>query len=300
MGRDSKIEWTTHTFNPWIGCTKVSPGCAHCYAEARMDHRFGQVKWGQGQERKRTSTANWKLPVRWNREAEGAAGRPRVFCASLADVFDPDVPTAWRAELLTLIDDTPNLDWLLLTKRPELVRDLLIESSNGNMVDFRHMPNVWLGTTVEDARRGAERIPHLVAIEARVRFLSCEPMLEHIGLDVLCFNGADSFGAMPGIHWVIAGGESGPGARPMHPDWARSLRDQCAKARVPFLFKQWGEWSPEGRNVRGDGSAITRDAAVLHGGDWYLPDGTVLNRVGKLAAGRHLDGILHDGYPCAS
>lgn len=267
MGETTGIEWCDHTFNPWIGCTKVSPGCAHCYAETLMDKRLGRVAWGPSAERKRTSPANWKLPVRWNKAANGAARRPRVFCASLADVFDPVVPRSWRAELMTLIDDTPNLDWLLLTKRPELVQELLRDASNGGIDDFRHMPNVWLGTTVEDNARGAERIPHLLSIEARVRFLSCEPMLEHIGLDVLCFNGADSFGAMPGIHWVIAGGESGPSARPMHPDWARSLRDQCAAAGVPFLFKQWGEHDSSG--------------------DW----------VGKHAAGRALDGVIHDGYP---
>ena len=241
MGRDSKIEWTDHTFNPWIGCTKVSAGCKHCYAETRMDHRFGQVKWGPGQERKRTSAANWKLPARWNKEAEGAARRPRVFCASLADVFDPDVPTAWRAELLTLIDDTPNLDWLLLTKRPELVRALLMEASNGNVWDFRHMPNVWLGTTVENQLSADERIPHLLGVWARVRFLSCEPLLGLVQLGICAGDGFSFFdyglGAGFGhVDWVIAGGESGPNARPMHPDWARDLRDQCAAAGAPFLF----------------------------------------------------------------
>ena len=118
MAENSKIEWTDHTFNPWMGCMKVGPGCDGCYAENLMDHRYGRVRWGAGEPRVRTSTANWRKPVQWNRDASGRDGdRPFVFCASLADVFDNEVDPLWRADLFALIDATPNLVWLLLTKR---------------------------------------------------------------------------------------------------------------------------------------------------------------------------------------
>lgn len=262
MGENSKIEWTDHTFNPWIGCTKVSPACAHCYAENSPASRFGGVRWGPGQPRKRTAASNWKQPVTWNRKAEAAGVRPRVFCASLADVFDDAVPVEWRRDLLHLIDDTPHLDWLLLTKRPADVPRLLSQVSNGAVEDFRHMPNVWLGTTVEDQRRADERLDDLLNVPARVHFVSAEPLLGPLDL-------RRWFG---GLDWVIAGGESGHGARPSHPDWYRSLRDQCEVAGVAFHFKQWGEFGPTSSSTR-------------------------VERVGKAAAGRILDGRTHDGLP---
>jgi protein gp37 len=245
MSENSKIEWTDHTFNPWIGCAKVSPGCAHCYAETLMDTRYGRVKWGKGQPRQRTSAANWRKPLQWNKATEGAKERPRVFCASLADWLDDEVPVEWLADLLDMIRRTPSLDWLLLTKRPENWAKLmnwcfgrlmtLTHGGNGlkEFVDawIHDAPprNVWIGVTVEDQQRADERIPSILSIPARVRFLSCEPLLE--GVD---------FGNLAGINWVICGGESGPKAHPMHPDWARSLRDQCAAAGVPFYMKQMG------------------------------------------------------------
>jgi len=319
MGRDSKIEWTTHTFNPWIGCTKVSPGCAHCYAEARMDHRFGQVKWGPSQPRRRTSAANWRLPVRWNKEAAGAAERPRVFCASLADVFDSEGPADARADLFALIEATPNLDWLLLTKRPENILAMVPESWR-----TAWPVHAWIGTTVEDQKRADERIPHLLTIPARVRFLSCEPLLGAVDLLTAAFIGAGSFGAMEGIQWVIAGGESGTDARPMHPAWARDLRDQCARAGVPYLFKQWGEWAPlnDGPGADLDMGRYGRPATSTGFFDYCdrwngpgVPQGErigdlgpnermransfrqTMGHVGKHAAGRLLDGVQHDGYP---
>lgn len=257
--KDSKIEWTDHTFNPWIGCTKVSPGCANCYA-ASLDHRWGHDSWGPGKPRRRTSAANWKQPLRWNEEqqmrylernaGEPIPDRPRVFCASLADWLDEEIPIEWLADLLDLIDRTPNLDWLLLTKRPQnwYKRVSAIDSDFAvGWIDCVDMPergvipqNVWIGTTVEDQTRADERIPQLLRIPARVRFLSCEPLLESVDLAHVCFNGADSFGTMPGIHWVICGGESGARARPMNVEWARDLRDQCALAGVAFFMKQLG------------------------------------------------------------
>lgn len=217
MGANSKIEWTDHTFNPWVGCTKVSPACDHCYAEGWAE-RTGQSRlWGG--ERRRTTAANWRQPIKWNRDASASSERRKVFCASLADVFDNQVPAEWRADLWSLVAATPRLNWLLLTKRPQNIAKMLPPDWHNGW------PNVWLGTTVEN-KAECRRINHLRHIPAAVRFLSCEPLLEEIEPD------------MTGISWVICGGESGPGARLMNPAWARSLRDQCAAAGVPFFMKQ--------------------------------------------------------------
>jgi protein gp37 len=309
--KNTKIEWTHHTFNPWIGCTKVSPGCAHCYAET-LNKRMGWTEWGDKGERHRTSAANWNEPLRWQREAEKTGQRFRVFCASLADWLDKKAPVEWLADLLTLIQRTPNLDWLLLTKRPEnwqprmeavlhyLSRhDSLAERTGGLYVFIanwigvmggpqRFRPgNIWIGTSVEDQQRADERIPALLKIPARVRFLSCEPLLGPVdfGWDSLQ-NGWQA----SEIHWVIAGGESGPGARPMHPDWPRGLRDQCQAAGVAFLFKQWGEWAP---CPIGDGPDLVTDAVFAKGPGH---DGEVW-RVGKKPAGRLLDGREWNEFP---
>lgn len=248
MAENSKIEWTDHTFNPWIGCQKVSPGCDHCYAEAMMDHRYGKVEWGPHGERKRTAPANWRKPVQWhNHRSEFMQyhdRHQRVFCASLADVFDNQAPAGAREDLFTLIRETHGLDWLLLTKRPENIRKMLPDDWG---VGWR---NVWLGTTVEDQEAAKRRIPILLSIPAHVRFLSCEPMIGPITLTRV-----DS-GWKPdqppnmnklrggGIHWVICGGETGKGSRVMDPAWARLLRDQCAEFKVPFFMKQMTDKAP--------------------------------------------------------
>lgn len=269
--KNSAIEWTDHTFNPWEGCTKVSPGCLHCYAEARNVRFAGGANWGKGAPRRRTSIQNWHQPRSWNRlqETSGAvhhgAARPRVFCASLADWLDDEVPIEWLADLLRLIHETPNLDWLLLSKRPQnwdkrvgaacsrmsplgpyaATKRWLFEWLGGLERENHRTPsNVWIGTTVEDQARADERIPILCGIPARVRFLSCEPLLEDVLLGlrgILPNTIAPTYTPVyERIHWVIAGGESGRGARPMLPQWARSLRDQCAEEDVAFHFKQWG------------------------------------------------------------
>ena len=272
--KNSNIEWTDHTFNPWIGCTQVSPGCAFCYAMIMMARRYGRVKWGKGEKRARTSKTYWRQPIRWNREenerraiAHGLYGkcdaeRPRVFCASLADWLDDEVPIEWLADLLGVILQTQSLDWLLLTKRPEnwlprlrAVAQLFNEQSfDGkphdemlrqtclwvcDWVEGNAPANVWIGTTVEDQRRADERVPLLLAIPARVRFLSVEPMLEEIGLGLpdRDFNEKPT----PVIDWVICGGESGPGARPFVAEWAWSIALQCRSAGVAFFMKQLGE-----------------------------------------------------------
>lgn len=229
MAENSGIEWTHHTFNPWTGCTKVSPACDHCYAEA-WSRRSGHVEWGPHGARRRTKT--WGNPVKWNRRAAKDGVRYRVFCASLADVFDNhrSIQFYWRRDLYELIDETPNLDWLLLTKRPQNIVKLAPQRWFTSGIPN----NVWLGTTVENQKEAVLRIKHLTQIPARVRFLSCEPLVGPVRIPA---------GDMRKLHWIITGGENGPNYRPANADWFRALRDQCAEYDVPFLFKQW-----EGKN----------------------------------------------------
>lgn len=295
MGKDTAISWADHTFNPWIGCTKVSPGCANCYAAtdtfARVKRGQGVELWGNGKPRHRTSADYWKDPVKWNKAAnmnayelrqtgrvtdcDGAViewHRPRVFCASLSDWLDDEVPIEWLTDLLDLIRRTPNLDWLLLTKRPEnwlsritaAFHDVFTADSDNDPTILQHWisrwfqcddppANVWLGTTIENQEMAEKRIPELLAIPAKIRFLSCEPLLEAVDLS-LAMRGWDMVPRMPGgepeqvpttiIDWLIAGGESGPGFREFNPDWARSLRDQCKAANVAFHMKQMGGHKP--------------------------------------------------------
>lgn len=247
MGEKSKIEWCDHTFNPWIGCTKVSPGCVNCYAEGESKRR-GWAQWGKGKERHRTSASYWKQPLKWNREGGRFScdlndfRRPRVFCASLADWLDDEVPIEWLADLLALIHETPNLDWLLLTKRPENWETRLeaafqltrMEFIDRWLTDDDFVPaNVWIGTSVEDQKRADERIPALLKIPARIRFLSCEPLLG----DIYCRHHAF---AVDGVHWVIIGGESGLNSRECNIEWIRGLVGQCKSDGVPVFVKQLG------------------------------------------------------------
>ena len=289
MAENSAIEWTEHTFNPWIGCQKVSPGCDHCYAET-WDARGLQQResrWGPQAVRTRTSAAYWRKPLAWDRAAAAEGKRALVFCASLADVFDnhASIRLEWRHDLWKLIAATPHLDWLLLTKRPQNVPKIV----SGWMGPHSWPSNVWIGTTVENQTEADRRIPHLLAIPARIRFLSVEPMLgpvdlERVWMDRVQHRFGDSAN-LPGLSWVICGGESGPGARPMHPARARSLRDQCNAAGVPFLFKQWGEYAPE--------EIGPEDVRSIK----YPPGQVFYHRVGKKAAGRRLDGRTWDEVP---
>lgn len=293
MAENSAIEWTTHTFNPWWGCQAVSPGCDHCYAEA-LDKRFGGAHFGPGAERRRTKS--WSGPRKWNRIAAETGTRPRVFCASMSDVFDNAVPVEWRNDLWRLIDETPNLDWLLLTKRPQNIAKMLPGEHIGLIPwGVGGWPNVWLGTTVENQAEAERRIDVLAAVPTLTRFLSMEPLLGPVVPD------------LTHIHWVIVGGESGPGARPMHPDWARMLRDQCAAAGVPFLFKQWGDWishldrDKDDPDWRADYRRFEQIGCRVHnlaGGFGFHGERVhIMKNIGKKAAGRVLDGVTHDGYP---
>lgn len=368
MGKSS-IEWTDYTFNPWIGCTKVSQGCKNCYAERDFDHRRKFATWGPSGTRVMTGDANWKKPIQWNRlsrhelklwqivkdnpgvskykiaefvgdknvyenslrqmvrrhviaenEMEtGFVARPwsnyRVFCASLADVFEDwqgpittnkgnqlwHSPVGWisadpgqplggvdgpvtmqdvRNRLFSLIDETPHLDWLLLTKRPENIRGMIPEysynaCSTGDCPHDRadecsvilERENVWLGTSIEDQQTANYRIPHLLSNRdlSRVLFLSAEPLLgpvdlqavrTHEGHQGVLFVGDEGGAEYAGsrrnmIDWVIGGGESGHNARPCNPEWARSLRDQCESGGITFFWKQWGKHIPECQIVPG-------------------------------------------------
>jgi protein gp37 len=302
MSENSAIEWTDHTFNPWEGCQKVGPGCDHCYAETRNARFAGgtAINWGPDAPRRRTSAANWHKPVAWN-QAHAAffaqhGRRQRVFCASLADVFDNAVDPQWRRDLFDLIEMTPNLDWLLLTKRIGNVAEMVSRAKCHDWLVGRH--NVMLGATVVNQEEADRDIPKLLAVPARRRFLSMEPLLGPVDLrlqraatesdrqdmDGYCSHITTAAGA--GLRWVIVGGESGAGARPMHVQWARALRDQCAAAGVPFLFKQWGEWAPYDRGAV-DSTALATPGALDE----------PMARPGKKLAGRLLDGALLDGYP---
>jgi protein gp37 len=256
MGENSKIEWTDHTWNPWLGCTKVGPPCDHCYAESMMDLRYGRVRWGAGEDRVRTSAANWNLPLKWDRAAAAAGKIATVFCLSLGDIWDNEVDPLWRRDAFAVMDRTPNLLYLLLSKRIGNACKMC-DPLAGNPPLPR---NAALGATMATQDEWERDLPKLKDagrdLGARFTFASVEPMLGPI----------DTKKALP--DWVICGGESGRGARPMNPQWARDLRDQCAVGGVPFFFKQWGEW-PASMDFR----------------------------IGKKAAGRRLDGIEHNGIP---
>ena len=301
MADQTNIEWSDSTFNPWIGCTKVSPACDNCYAEA-WAQRFNDVAWGapgQGAgDRRRTSAANWKKPEKWNDEHEAFFAehgrRRRVFCASLSDVFDNHrgITSGWHGDVWALIDRTPNLDWLLLTKRPQNIGKMLPETY-GMPAWEEGWNNVWLGTTVENQKQADKRIPALLEVPAKVRFLSMEPLLEEVDIsnwlwplqacaDCPCPDPLTDDSRKedccqspeilpPAIDWIIAGGESGENARSMQPGWIKALQWHCEQAEVPFLFKQWGEFAPD--------------------------ENGHMHRVGKKKAGRMLNGQTFDGFP---
>ena len=236
--KNTKISWATHTFNPWIGCTKVSAGCERCYAEA-TDNRWGNDRWGKGKQRGLTSEANWKKPLQWDREAAAAGIREKVFCASMADVFDAEVPDEWRFKLFDLVYNTPHLDWLILTKRPEIMRDFFLGQS-GTGYDPIHRQNVWLGTTAENQEMADKRIPILMEIPGVIHWLSIEPQIGPVNLEPLLKDWSVYDSKLSRIDWVISGGESGAGARVFDLQWARDLRDQCYKTNTAFFMKQLG------------------------------------------------------------
>lgn len=322
----TKIEWCDFTFNPWWGCTKVSDGCKFCYAES-MDNRWQGGHWGPGSTRREMSESYWKKPLKWNKDAEKSGKPAKVFCASMADVFEGHPDTIVHLQrLFILIENTPHLIWQLLTKRPENILELVPDYWKG------HFPtNVWIGTSVENQAVADQRIPYLLQVPSVVKFLSCEPLLGPLDLteymtltEENCWGtdlsekrgwGYDEwsggftgpsckdscYDAKSGIDWVIAGGESGHHARPVHPDWVRSLRDQCQAAGVAYFFKQWGEWiqydHDMGDNTRPLG--MFQDNLFRHGNIvWdYRKESVHMAKVGKKLAGRLLDGKEYNEFP---
>jgi len=301
----TKIQWCDYTWNPWRGCAKVSPGCAHCYAEA-WDRRFAvsghAMHWGPGKPRARASAAYMRQPLQWDRlsaprirawetakqtysvggEQLTARGfikpvRPRVFCGSLMDWLDPEVPVEWLAGLLDTIRQTPNLDWLLLSKRPEkwagrmakvcehwYDRDCVENWSPwlNQWGEGNPPPNVWLGTSAEDQQRWDERVPLLLSIPARIRFVSVEPMLGPIDF------AAQAVSSPPTdmIDWIIFGGESGPNARPCNIEWIRSGVRQCQEAGVAPFVKQLGAHSID--RIAPYGHEVRQHWTDKKGGEW--------------------------------
>lgn len=352
--QNTKSQWTDHTVNFWWGCTKVSRACQHCYAQetaSRYGKRlFGQpVEWGAGKPRFERLQAARKEALKIARTPPICTGcgyvgpersthcpkdcgsttwrRPRVFVNSMSDWLDDEVPLEWLVFLLETLAMCPNVDFQLLTKRPENFKsrlELALNEICGRIPEQQPLStdkaadwvahwlrgyapdNLWIGTTVEDQKAADTRIPHLLQIPAKVRFLSCEPLVGPINLAGMEYFTA-KLGKYPfylpkehrssvldaGIDWVIAGGESGGEsgghAAPMHPDWVRSLRDQCAGAGVPFFFKQWGEW------ISIDNMQPHMDRRAYKG--HHFDDGTLMLRVGTKTAGDLLDGQQHHAFP---
>jgi len=247
MSERTGIAWCDHTFNPWWGCMKVSPGCAHCYAET-LAHRYGHEVWGPTGTRRFFGPRHWAEPMAWWRRAVRDGVRRRVFCGSMCDVFE-DFPglDEQRARLWQLIQATPHLDWLLLTKRPENVAHMCPIAGVAD--------NIWLGTSAEDQKRYDERLEHLAkAPPAVVKFISAEPLLGPIDF---AFPGTAPKDWGVGykaiyqlLQWVIVGGESQKGCRPMHPDWAHGAVAQCRGANVACFVKQLGGYPNKRHNPK--------------------------------------------------
>lgn len=286
MSGTTGIEWTDATWNPVTGCTKVSAGCDHCYAETFAERWRGTP--GHYFEKGfdvQLRPDKLDLPLKWRKPR-------RIFVNSMSDLFHDDVPDDYIAQVWAMMERTPQHTYQVLTKRHARMRSLLNSEAFKELfcskVFWTHegpwpLPNVWLGVSTENQQWADIRIPALLDTPAAVRFISAEPLLGPIYLPFKWTTG------QPRIDWVIAGGESGRGARPMHPDWPRVLRDICSSADIPFLFKQWGEFRPAPSYVPRPSPAWQRDFEK-----WGM------TRVGKKAAGRELDGRTWDEYPAVA
>lgn len=289
MATNSRIEWTDATWPVITGCSPVSAGCANCYAARLASGRLRHLHAYHGLAR----ADKWTGEVRFNQDMLDLPlswKRPRkIFVCPTGDLFHEGVDAAWLYTIFDVMDKCRRHTFILLTKRPERIIPLLYEGQPivRYFRDGDHLPNVWIGTSVENRQTADERIPKLLDIPAAVRFISAEPLLGPIQFRI-----SHSPFRLP--DWVICGGESGPKARPMHPDWARSLRDQCQAASIPFFFKQWGEWGPDGGEARDEGRRA-KDASFLH-----PPSSFGLVRLGKRRAGRLLDGVEWSEFPGAA
>lgn len=316
MADHTKIEWADATVNFWAGCTKVSPACDNCYAE-KMASRLWGLKWGPGERRQHFLGAVQTL-AKLDRKAQKLGTRLSVFINSLSDLFDNAVDDADRMDAFEAMAMFRNLVFLVLTKRIGNVRAYLQRDSLA--FDLISDGRVWLGITVCDQEEADRDVPKLMRVPAAKRFLSCEPLLGPLrlwrltaldfeespeGAEVYPLRGIyavpDCDWPGPKLDWVIVGGESGPNARPMHPDWVRSLRDQCQRAGVPFMFKQWGEFSGDPATLAEPRkwTMVDRDGKTLAsaGSSANMGPITHVAKVGKKAAGRLLDGVEHNGRP---
>lgn len=299
MSGKTKIEWATHQWNPVTGCSKVSQGCKHCYAEREWPRLAAprakpNIYTGRAFTDVMCHPEKLDIPLGWTKPR-------RIFVNSMSDLFHESVPDSFIIDVFNVMHDAKQHTFQVLTKRPERMRDFLIGTSGCGM-GGELMPNVWLGVSVEDQTTADERIPVLLQIPAAVRWISAEPLLGPI--DLFCkpsyiWKAAHKEHGPYGpiserwpIHWIVVGGESGPQARPMDPDWVRLLRDQCQYAGVPFFFKQWGEWSTIDNM---DETAIMTTPGSTPG--HKFSDGTCVYRCGKRRAGRELDGRTWDEYP---
>lgn len=306
MGKTTGIEWTESTWNPVTGCSKVSQGCKYCYAErdwGRLQHL--PAYHGRAFTDVATHSNRLDQPLRWQKPR-------RIFVNSMSDLFHPDVPDLFIWRVFIVMAQATRHTFQVLTKRPDRAFGIISKWCDTGLV-FRSgygavLPNVWLGVSVEDQAAADERIPILLKTPAAVRWVSAEPLLGPVAIGAYLSRTnmpglrlmPGFIDPLPGLQWVVCGGESGPHARPMHAAWARALRDQCAVAGVPFLFKQWGEWidadqdecpvgSPRDRWMWADGSPF-----FSQDGQRAMP---LFCRTGKKRAGRLLDGVQHDGYP---
>lgn len=299
MSDNTHIEWADATVNAVNGCSVISPGCTNCYAMKLAGTRLRDHPSRAGLTNPSKAGPVWNGEVTLHNTALHQPrkwARPRtIFWNAHGDLFHENVPDDWIDQVFDVIRDTPQHKHLVLTKRTERMKEYLRD------LDRPPLPlNVWIGTSVEDQQRAEERIPHLLDTPARGRFISAEPLLGFIHLLPYLITG--------GIHGVIAGGESGTGARPMHPSWARAIQSSCEKAGVPFHFKQWGSWRVVMERDFGDLHASHQkelEALKLPNVRWLDTNGGQVNnvaavlvqRVQKKLAGRVLDGRLHDALP---
>lgn len=311
MGDKTGIEWTDATWSPVTGCTRVSNGCLNCYIERSTPIRIAGRKFdGEGIG---SSLAVQLHPNRLDWPLRKRDGK-KIFVCSQADLFHSDVPDEYIAKVFAVMALAPHHTFQVLTKRHDRMRSLLSSHAfwgrvgvagldrdvwlpqSGVSLDQHYLPNVWLGVSAEDQKRADLRIPALLDTPAAIRFVSAEPLL---GPTMFLLRWLHRQGYDRRIDWVIAGGESGPRARPMHPDWVRTLRDQCVATGTAFLFKQWGEWAPIGpdETIGKPTVHLTGDGNGAYHANRYGEDVATLARVGKKAAGRELDGRTWDQYP---
>lgn len=357
MGYPTNIEWCDATWNPFGGCSVLSPGCTNCYAMKLAGTRLAHLPLYAGTTSPSkagpvfngTLTAApddhdvWTWPLRWKgaKQPKGGGSRSRIFVGDMSDLFHVDRDPRVIDRVFAVAACAPQHDFLILTKRAARMRayvevrpEYAIASAFDGVQSLDQvrpwpLPNVWLGVSCEDQAAADERVPHLLATPAAVRFVSAEPLLGPIDFAppadetyrlLSRFYGPDGFdesgsqpervrqkGFFPRVDWIIAGGESGPHARPMHPQWARDIRDQCAAAGTPFFFKQWGEWAPV-ECAPGNPTRTERVATWWNDERWdfdkvtptqhvWEEDEPDVWRFGSRASGRTLDGVTHDARP---